>query len=310
MIKTNKLIYSLVNRPLAELNMRASLFNIDASNVMRLKKKPSAAFYSLKLRVTDNYGIYFDKTYTFQVIQAPSKLLVNGKDTSYFFYGKTTADSAKYTLQLNATYDPVPVIDPVLTYKFVTGVGGENNGLFELGSTILINKRKLDNADTIKLRVAATDIYGLSVERVIFLIDTSCPKIPTLSVKPSATACLPLVVNLTDSLVTNGSAKGLTFAYYSDIDATVKVKDPTKVTTSGTYYIKALDSAGCGIAKPIVVNVANQPAAPTVTAAAAIRCNCTRFRACLHHRASVTHRRVRDGDHGTQTSCRAAARKR
>ena len=259
---TAKLTYSIASDT-------ASLFNIDASNVMRLKKKPSAAFYSLKLRVTDNYGIYFDKTYTFQVIQAPSKLLVNGKDTSYFFYGKTTADSAKYTLQLNATYDPAPAIDPVLKYSFVTGAGGENNGLFDLGSTILINKRKLDNADTIKLRVAATDVYGLSVERVIFLIDTSCPKIPVLSVKASATACLPLVVNLTDSLVTNGSAKGLTFAYYSDIDATVKVKDPTKVATSGTYYIKALDSAGCGVAKPIVVNVASQPAAPTVTAAAA-----------------------------------------
>jgi hypothetical protein len=247
----------------------ASLFSIDASNVLRLKKKPTAAAYSLKLRVTDNYGINFDKIYTFQVIQAPSKLLVNGKDTSYFYYNKTTADSAKLTLQLNATYDPVPAIDPVITYKFVTGVGGDNNGLFDLGSSILINKRKLNEADTIKLRVAATDVYGLSVERIIYLINTACATKPSLTVKPSATACLPLMVNLTDSLVTSGTAKGLTFAYYSDINATTQVVDPTKVATSGTYYIKAFDTAGCGIAKPIVVNVASQPAAPTITAAAA-----------------------------------------
>lgn len=45
--------------------------------------------------------------------------------------------------------------------------------------------------------------------------------------------------------------------------------DPTKVAISGTYYIKASDSTGCGIAKPIVVNVASQPAIPTVTVAAA-----------------------------------------
>lgn len=247
----------------------ASLFNIDASNVLRLKKKPTAALYSLKLRVVDNYGINFDKIYTFQVIQAPSKLLVNGKDTSYFYYNKTTADSAKLTLQLNATYDPVPAIDPVLKYSFVTGVGGDNNGLFDLGSSILINKRKLNDADTIKLRVAATDVYGLSVERIIYLINTACPTKPSLTVKPSATACLPLVVNLTDSLITNGTAKGLTFAYFTDVDATNKVVDPTKVTTSGTYYIKAYDTTGCGIAKPIVVNVASQPAAPTITAASA-----------------------------------------
>jgi len=259
---TAKLTYSIASDT-------ASLFNIDAINVLRLKKKPSAAFYSLKLRVTDNYGIYFDKTYTFQVIQAPSKLLVNGKDTSYFYYNKTTADSAKYTLQLNAAYDPTPAIDPVLKYSFVTGVGGENNGLFDLGSSILINKRKLNDADTIKLRVAATDVYGLSVERIIYLINTACATKPSLTVKASATACLPLVVNLTDTLITNGTAKGLTFGYFSDIDATTKVLDPTKIATSGTYYIKAFDTAGCGIAKPIVVNVASQPAAPTVTAAAA-----------------------------------------
>jgi hypothetical protein len=259
---TAKLTYSIATDT-------ASLFNIDAINVLRLKKKPTAAFYSLKLRVTDNYGIYFDKIYTFQVIQAPSKLLVNGKDTSYFYYNKTTADSAKVTLQLNATYDPVPAIDPVITYKFVTGVGGDNNGLFDLGSSILINKRKLNEADTIKLRVAATDVYGLSVERIIYLINTACTTKPSITVKPSATACLPLVVNLTDTLITNGTAKGLTFGYYSDIDATTKVLDPTQVATSGTYYIKAFDTAGCGIAKPIVVNVANKPAAPSVTAAAA-----------------------------------------
>ena len=208
--------------------------------------------------------------FTFRVIQAPSKLLVNSKDTSYIYYTNLNADSAKFTLQLNATYDPVPSIDPVLTYKFVTGTGGDNNDLFDLGGTILINKRKLNDADTIKLRVSASDVYGLSVERFLYVINTTCPTKPSLTVKASAIACLPVVVNLTDSLITNGTnSKGLTFSYFSDINTTKKVLDPTKVATSGTYYIKASDSTGCGIAKPIVVNVASQPAKPTVTVAAA-----------------------------------------
>jgi hypothetical protein len=180
------------------------------------------------------------------------------------------ADSAKLTLQLNATYDPVQSIDPVLTYKFVTGTGGDNNDLFDLAGSILINKRKLNDADTIKLRVSASDVYGLSVERFLYIINTTCPTKPSITVKASAVACLPVVVNLTDSLITNGTnSKGLTFSYFSDINTTKKVLDPTKVATSGTYYIKASDSTGCGIAKPIVVNVASQPAIPTVTAAAA-----------------------------------------
>ena len=249
----------------------AKIFKLDTvGNILRLSNKPTAAAYALQLRVTDNYGIYFDKLFTFRVIQAPSKLLVNSKDTSYIYYTNLNADSAKFTLQLNATYDPVPSIDPVLTYKFVTGTGGDNNDLFDLGGTILINKRKLNDADTIKLRVSATDVYGLSVERFLYVINTTCPTKPSLTVKASAIACLPVVVNLTDSLITNGTnSKGLTFSYFSDINTTKKVLDPTKVAISGTYYIKASDSTGCGIAKPIVVNVASQPAIPTVTVAAA-----------------------------------------
>ena len=119
-------------------------------------------------------GLYFEKLYSFQAIQAPNKLLVNGKDSSYFYYNTSAADSAKFTLSLNASYSPTPAVDPILTYKFVTGAGGENNDLFEIGSTILVNKRKLNDADTLKLRVAATDEYGLTVERFIFLVNTGC----------------------------------------------------------------------------------------------------------------------------------------
>ena len=259
---TAKMTYSIVTDT-------ANLFTIDASNTMRLKKTPSSSDYGIKLKVADASGLYFEKLYSFQAIQAPNKLLVNGKDSSYFYYNTSAADSAKFTLSLNASYSPTPAVDPILTYKFVTGAGGENNDLFEIGSTILVNKRKLNDADTLKLRVAATDEYGLTVERFIFLVNTGCAIKPSLTVKPSTTACLPVVVNLKDSLITNGSAKGLTFSYYSDINTTNIVLDPTKVVTSGTYYIKALDTAGCGTAKPIVVSVAALPPAPTITSAIA-----------------------------------------
>jgi len=248
-----------------------AIFKLDtSSNNLLLNTKPTATSYKLKLRATDNYGSYFDKNYTFSVIQAPSKLLVNERDTSFLYYSKSNSDSAKYVLSLRAAYDPTPTDAPVLTYKFVSGANGENNDLFNLNNTILVNKRKLNDADTIRLRVAAVDAYGLTVERIIKLINLDCTTKPTLNIKASATACLPLVVNLSDTaLILNGTTSKLTYSYFTDINATVKVGAPNAVNTSGTYYIRATDSSGCSIAKPITINVARQPVTPVVSAGVA-----------------------------------------
>ncbi len=245
-----------------------AIFKLDTvNNYLLLNSKPANASYKVKLRATDNYGALFEKVFTFTVIQAPTKILVNAKDSSLIYYNKSNADSAKFSLQLSASYDTPPSITPILTYQYVSGAGGENNGLFDLANTVLINKRRLDNADTIKLRVSVTDQYGLSVERLIKLINSDCAKVPTLVIKANATACLPLVVNLTDTAVTTGSAALLKYSYFSDINATLKVADPTKVATTGVYYIKATDTLGCSIAKPISVSVSSQPAVPTIAAA-------------------------------------------
>jgi hypothetical protein len=248
-----------------------AIFKFDSTtNNLLLNAKPTAASYKVKLRATDNFGSYYDKNYSFGVIQAPTKLLVNEKDSSVFYYSKNNADSSKYVLSLKALYEPVPTEVPVLTYKFITGTNGENNGLFDLANTVLINKRKLNDADTIRLKVAAEDANGLTVERSIKLVSLDCLTKPILNIKASATACLPLVVNLSDTaLVLSGTSSKLTYTYFSDYNATVKVAKPSAVTTSGTYYIRATDSLGCSIAKPIVVNVAQQPVVPVVSAGVA-----------------------------------------
>ena len=247
------------------------IFKFDSTtNNLLLNAKPTALSYKVKLRATDNFGSYYDKNYTFSVIQAPTKLLVNEKDSSVFYYSKNNADSSKYVISLRALYEPVPTEAPVLTYKFITGANGENNGLFDLANTVLINKRKLNDADTIRLKVAAEDANGLTVERIIKLVSLDCTTKPSLNIKASATACLPLVVNLSDTaLILTGTSSKLSFSYFSDYNATVKVAKPSAVNTSGTYYIRATDSLGCSIAKPIVINVAQQPVVPVVSAGVA-----------------------------------------
>jgi hypothetical protein len=248
-----------------------AIFKLDTiNNNLLLNAKPTAASYKVKLRATDNYGGYLDKAYLFNVVQAPVKLLVNEKDSSIFYYNKTNADSAKYVLSLKALYEPTPTDAPVLTYKLVTGTNGENNDLFDLANTVLINKRKLNDVDTLRLKVAAVDANGLSVERIIKLVSLDCLTKPVLNVKASATACLPQVVNLMDtSFILAGTGTKLTYSYFSDINATLKVADPKAVTVSGTYYIRATDTLGCSLAKPVVINVGKQPSTPIVSATGA-----------------------------------------
>lgn len=248
-----------------------AIFRLDSvNNNLLLNAKPTAPSYKVKLRATDNFGAYFEKSYLFNVVQAPVKLLVNEKDSSIFYYNKTNADSAKYVLSLRALYEPTPTEAPVLTYKFITGTNGENNGLFDLANTVLINKRKLNDADTLRLKVAAVDANGLSVERIIKLVSLDCITKPVLNVKASATACLPQVVNLMDtSFILAGTTSKLTYSYFSDYNTTLKVSDPKTINVSGTYYIRATDSLGCSIAKPVVVNVGKQPETPVVSATGA-----------------------------------------
>lgn len=72
-------------------------------------------------------------------------------------------------------------------------------------------------------------------------------------------SCISNPVDLTSSLITAGSTGGLSFSYYLDPSQTDYVPVPKLITTSGLYYIKAENSAGCTVMKPVSVQIANYP---------------------------------------------------
>jgi hypothetical protein len=265
---TAKLKYSIISD--ASFVSDTAFFKLDTiNNLVQLKSLPTKNTYKLKLRVTDNYGAYFDKAFSFQVFVAPSSILVNEKDTSLLYFTKANADSAKFSIALKAFYKVDPTnFTPILTYGKATGANSDNNDLFELVNSVLINKRKLDDADTIRLKVNVTDQYGLSVERVIKLINLDCTTKPSFTFKSSAVACLPNTVNLTDTTFISNASTALTYTYFSDINTTNKVAQPNTVSASGTYYVKGTTAAGCAVVRNIVVTVSAKPANPVVSAAA------------------------------------------
>lgn len=65
--------------------------------------------------------------------------------------------------------------------------------------------------------------------------------------------------DLTAPFVSAGSSNGLVFSYFTDINETNYVPTPTSITQSETYYIKAINAAGCADTKPVNVTIVNSP---------------------------------------------------
>ena len=66
-------------------------------------------------------------------------------------------------------------------------------------------------------------------------------------------------VDLTSPAVTAGSTPGLTYTYFTDLNQTNYVPVPSRVTTSGVYFIKAVNKSGCNDIKSITVAIKEPP---------------------------------------------------
>ncbi len=59
-------------------------------------------------------------------------------------------------------------------------------------------------------------------------------------------------MDLTSSVITAGSSPGLTFTYWTNVEATIPYPTPS-VAGAGTYYIKGTTESGCSDIKPVIV---------------------------------------------------------
>ncbi|MBS1622317.1 MAG: gliding motility-associated C-terminal domain-containing protein, partial [Bacteroidetes bacterium] len=73
--------------------------------------------------------------------------------------------------------------------------------------------------------------------------------------------CGNTTTDLTSSSITAGSDAGLSFSYWKDAAATIPLTNPNAVIAGGTYYIKAINSAGCSEIRPVIVTINIAPTA-------------------------------------------------
>ena len=82
---------------------------------------------------------------------------------------------------------------------------------------------------------------------------------PLLFVTAPAAICAPGVIDLTNPAVTAGSTGVLT--YFTNASLTTPIANPSAMTTSGTYFIKATSNLGCFDYLPVVIAVNPKPIA-------------------------------------------------
>ena len=88
--------------------------------------------------------------------------------------------------------------------------------------------------------------------------------LPNLLITNPSAVCSPTTVDITSSNITTGSDPGLTLTYWTNSLATIALSNPNAVAVSGTYYIKAVNTNGCTLIKPVVVTVNTTPTVTTI----------------------------------------------
>ena len=66
-------------------------------------------------------------------------------------------------------------------------------------------------------------------------------------------------VDLTDFSLKAGNSSDLSYTYWFDRLATIRLANPKRVTVSGTYYIRGRSSSGCTLIRPVRVNITPVP---------------------------------------------------
>lgn len=163
-------------------------------------------------------------------------------DGSVNYYGWLIDDVKIQRSQSNITWSPVTNLytNAAATTPYTAGTNA---------TTVYV--KSASAATTVYTATSTNTVTTCATTANVSVVVNPLPTVVTVN----QTVCSPSTVDLTAAAVTNGSATGLTFTYFTNAAATTALTSPNAVATSGTYYIKGTNANGCSVVTPVTVTV-------------------------------------------------------
>lgn len=128
-----------------------------------------------------------------------------------------------------------------------------------LSNTIMLSMAPPPAPGTV-LAVEVTPFAGQGCIDTVYTTIAYSAEVLDLRVPTSKiVSCISTPVDLTSGLITAGSSGNLSYFYYTDPSLINYAPTPKQITESGTYYIKAVNSAGCMAMRPVLLQLVNYP---------------------------------------------------
>jgi gliding motility-associated-like protein len=219
------------------------------------------------------------------ITRSPGGNTVNGSGSTYVF-SNLTEGTHTFTVTssgcASAASSPVTIIQPLIPSPPLTGnivqpttqtptgavtltglpsgswtVNSNPAGLTRTGSG---NSVSITGIQPGTYTFSVTASSGCTSDESAPVTINPRPGDPVVVINDPEPVCAPSTADLTAPAVTSGSDPGLTFDYWSDINATISLTNPEAVS-EGTYFIRGSTSSGSFTIRPVTVIVDEVPEA-------------------------------------------------
>jgi gliding motility-associated-like protein len=171
---------------------------------------------------------------------------------------ETTVTVDEIVSNLNATaIAPDIPCDKTTGTITIQAVNGLTPYTYSLNGGIFQNEDSFTDLLAGDYNITVKDGSGCTTTLTTKLNNVGSP--PVLAITDPASICAPGTIDITDSKITTGSDAGINYSYWQDASATMPVMNPSNISMSGIYYIKAENAAACSSIKPVNVSVADKP---------------------------------------------------
>ncbi len=233
------------------------------------------AVYSIRVRTTDLGGQTFEKTVTITATD------VNEAPTDLGLSSSTVAENQPAGTTVGTLSGLDPDSGDSLTFALVAGAGSADNGSFQVVGNSLRTSQPLnfETQATYLIRLRATDLGGLTVEKTLIITATNTNDTPTDSALSGSTVAenLPSVTAVGTLSSTDPDA-GDTFTYtlvsgtgstdnafFQIVGNTLRTAQPLDFETHAAYSIRVrtTDFGGLTFEKIYTIHVTNVDETPT-----------------------------------------------